>query len=233
MDICLGILSWKAHLTLKNTLESYSNLFPLVSEKKIFFQEISENDRQIAQKYNLDIYGNAKNVGITGGFKELVLNTKSKYFIFAENDFQLTQSIEKTKQILQDSLSLLEDYDVQIVKLRDRINYGEPLYTKTTEKLNMDFPYKLESLHFITEPELTFPNTFEIINLNYKWYKCGYEHQKWSNNIFIAKTNWLKESVLPLLDNADFMMENTLIDTLKNYNLANGDGLFTHNRLDR
>ena len=74
---------------------------------------------------------------------------------------------------------------------------------------------------------------------------CDSAHQTWSNNIFIATTAFLKEKVLPLLkqrpvdangknsDNKFAKLEHYLIANLKDYKIGAGDGLFTHNRLDR
>ena len=232
MNISLGILSWKAHKTLENTLSSYKPLLSFIKDPKIYFQEITQQDIDIVNNYNINIIGSSNNTGIIGGFKSLVENATGDYFIFAENDFELVHDIDETLKILQDTIKLLDSYDVDVVKLRDRINYGEPLYTKLINHPDMGFPYKLESLHSFENPEEVFPGVFEIINLVYKWYKCSNVHQKWSNNIFIARTAWLKEK-LNLLEDGDFMMEETLIAKLKDYHLAGGIGLFKHNRLDR
>ena len=232
MNISLGILSWKAHKTLENTLSSFKPLLPFIKDTKIYFQEMNQQDMNIANQYGINAIGSSINTGIIGGFKSLVENASGEYFIFAENDFELVHGIEETIKILEDSINLLVSFDVDVVKLRDRINYGEPLYTKLTEHPDMGFSYKLESLHSFENPEEVFPGVFEIIYLSFKWYKCSNVHQKWSNNIFIARTRWLKEK-LNLLEDGDFMMEETLIAKLKGYNLAGGIGLFKHNRLDR
>ena len=129
-DITIGILSWKDCSTILNTLESYkkNGLLDLVNTV-IFFQEISHFERSIAEKYNIKCIGNDKNIGIQKGFFELINNTDTKYFIFAESDFELIHNIDETKKTLEDSIKLLEN-DIQIVKLRDRKDPGEPNYSK-------------------------------------------------------------------------------------------------------
>lgn len=231
----IGILSWKAYDTLENTLNSYkiNNLYNNV-DSIIYFQEFSDMDEEIANEYNIPYIYSDENTGIIGGFIDLVKNTKTKYFIFAENDFELVHDEKETIDILSDTINLLDNYDVQIVKLRDRKNYGEPLYS-INASLTQDCTLKLETLHFLDEPEKQFPNSFDIIDLKYRWYKCSNVDNQWSNNIFIAKTEWLMENVISLLENSDktdFHMENFLIRNLKNYNVAAGIGLFKHNRLD-
>jgi len=245
-DITLGILSWKSCKTLVQTLESYkkSNLLNLV-EPLIYFQEISDVEKKLAEKYSTPFIGSDKNVGIQKALIELINSTKTKYFIFAENDFQLIHNEETVKKVLYDCINLIDKHDIKIVKLRDIQNPGEPLYSKYIyindfkDKPNQqNFRYKLEALSYVDNPEESFPNIFEIINLNYKWYKCSNKDNVWSNNVFIASTQWLKESVLPLLDYSmdntqnKQMFEDVLINKLDSYNLAAGQGLFTHNRVE-
>lgn len=245
-EITLGILSWKSCKTLVQTLESYkkSNLLNLV-EPLIYFQEISDVEKKLAEKYNVPFIGTDKNVGIQKALIELINSTKTKYFIFAENDFQLIHNEEIVKKVFDDCINLIDKHDIKIVKLRDIQNPGEPLYSKNIyindfkDKPNQqNFRYKLEALSYVNNPEESFPNTFEIINLKYKWYKCSNNNNVWSNNVFIASTQWLKESVLPLLDYSmdntqnKQMFEDVLINKLDSYNLAAGQGLFTHNRVE-
>jgi hypothetical protein len=89
-------------------------------------------------------------------------------------------------------------------------------------------------------PESAYPGVFEKVTLAYPWYICSDEHNRWSNNNFIAKTDWLRDTVLPvvkkgLADNESDseMMEMVLIRNLRGYRVAAGPGLFTHERLDR
>ena len=246
-DITIGILSWNSCTTLRNSLESYkkNGLLSLI-KSFIYFQEISDIEKQFANKYSVPYIGTEKNIGIQKAFIEMVNNTKTSYFIFAENDFELIHDMNETQKVLDDSLKLLDNDDVAIVKLRDKENPGDPLYSKGNYENDykdkptlQTFPYKLEALSFIESPETVFPNAYTIINYNYKWYKTSNTNNQWSNNIFIAKTSWLKENVLPLIDIEKndtvnlYTFENNMIQNLKNYNIAAGIGLFKHNRLDR
>lgn len=243
-EITLGILSWRSYKTLNNTLESFkkNGLIDMINII-IYFQEISPLDIHFAEKYNIKYYGSELNCGIIGGFYELLKICNTEYFIFCENDFELVHEKLDTENILNDCLSLLNNYNVDKIHLRDRIKYGKPLYSKPVGdaniiKYNSNYPYKIESLLFLTNPEIQFPDIFTIVDLNYKWYICDSIHQKWSNNIFISKTSWLKNNLLKLLeDNIDnkefFLMENLLIKNINNYVVSGGIGLFMHKRLDR
>lgn len=246
-DITLGILSWKSCKTLQNTLESYKNngLLDLVNVF-IYFQEIGDIEKKLAEKYSVPYIGTPQNIGIQKGLIQMINNTNTKYFIFAENDFELIHNKDEVQKVFEDCIKLLENDDTNIIKLRDIQNPGEPNYSKWTyqsdykDKENLqDFPYKLEALSYIDSPETVFPGKYTIINYNYKWYKSSSKDNKWSNNIFMAKTQWMKDKIIPLIDLARnntkniYIFENNLIENLKDYNLAAGMGLFKHNRLER
>jgi hypothetical protein len=239
-NITICYLSWKRNDIFDQTLKSHleNGLFDLIlpENRLIFFQEISDQDKQLAEKYNCKFIGNKFNVGILNAFVELIENCKTEYFIFCENDWNLIENKETTFKVLQDSIKLCEN-DI-IVRLRSIKNPGIPLYSRPENIESWllqdisNFPYKLESLSWINEPEKYY-KTLEKVQLNTKWYICTLEHQKWSNNIFICKTSILKNTINELkeyknLDNYTGL-EDTLINKIKlNLKIAGGDGLFTH-----
>ena len=258
--ITIGYLSWKRYNIFEQTLNSHkmNGLFDIIDHNNriIFFQELSQFDINIANKYNCKFVGDSNNIGILNAFIKLVEKCTTEYFIFSENDWLLIENKDTTKKILKDSVELLEKGLCDIVKLRHRKNHGIPLYSKPTNpdewmKQNISkFPYKLESLSWVEKPNDIYNNTLFEFDGNYKWYITTLEHQKWSNNIFIAKTKYLRDIVLPLLKK--FIDNNNrytgLEDILINYNkylghdidfdniinlydktkLAGGEGLFTH-----
>ena len=233
--ITICYLSWKRNAIFEQTLKSHqkNGLFDLIPNKLIFFQEISEQDKQLAKKYNCKYIGNEKNIGILCAFIELIKNCKTDHFIFCENDWNLIESKEITNGILEDALKLSEN-DI-IVKLRHRKNPGEPLYSKPKdidEWLKHDqsnFPYKLESLSWVNFN--FYPNLqLNEVSLNYKWYITTLEHQRWSNNVFMCKKNE-NFKLLENYKNTDLYLglEDVLINQLKlNIKIAGGEGLFTH-----
>jgi hypothetical protein len=256
-DITLGILCWKSFQTLRNTLNSYkiNGLFDFV-KPVIYFQERTPECDAIAAEYGItDIMGSQENTGIIHAFVELVNKSTTAYFIFAECDFELVHPKEKTSAVLDESIKLLTEKNVDLVKLRDRKNPGEPLGSKNfvpgthaeiqNKPINPNFQWKLESLHFLDMPEKSFPGVFDIVTFSQDpWYICDDKHNMWSNNIFIAKVSWLKEKVLSILasrplnkngknDDKFSRMEGLLGAQLKGNRYAAGHGLFKHNRLDR
>lgn len=259
-EITIGYLSWKRHNILQQTLQSHkeNGLFDLIPPENriIFFQEISQLDRNIADKYNLNTLGNKGNIGILNAFIELVQNCKTKYFIFCENDWFLTETKETCRNVLNDCTQILDDDRKNIIKLRHIKNPGYPLYSRPHDIgqwLNSDyhgFPYKLESLSWLDYPNKHYkPGVLDEIQYNHKWYSTTLEHQRWSNNIFIANTAFLKNTIVQLLmkfKNTDKYLG--LEDILINYNnvlgqdgeldryvneyktlkIVAGFGLFTH-----
>jgi hypothetical protein len=251
-EITMGILAWKSPLTIRNSLESYkkNGLLDMV-KPMIYFQERNAGDDALAKEFGIkNVMGNlAKNTGIIGGMIEMIEATKTKYFIFAECDFELVNDEVTTKKILTEAIKLMEEKDVQLVRLRDKKQPGEPLGSRAFVQVPDDqlrnytfdysFPYKIEVVMFPgdIQPDKVFPGLFERIDYETPWYKTTSEHAPWSNNIFIARTDFLKEKLLPLLEQNREMpstsMEEYLIHNLNGYNVAAGNGLFKHNRLDR
>ena len=248
----MGMLSWKSPLTIRNTLDSYKKNGLLTMVKPmLYFQERSPQDDALAKEYGItDVMGESStNTGIIGGMIEMIQATKTKYFIFAECDFELVNDEATTKKILSEAMKLMEEKDIQLVRLRDKKRPGEPLGSRAfapvpDEELpnftfDAGFPYKIEVVMFPgdIQPDKAFPGLFERIDYETPWYKTTSEHAPWSNNIFIARTDFLKEKLLPLLEkNRDMpstSMERYLIENLNGYNVAAGNGLFMHKRVDR
>lgn len=250
-DITLGILCWKSPQTIENTLTSYkkNGLLDLV-KPVLYVQERTPENDALAERYKIkNVLGGPTNTGIIGAMIEMIQATTTPYFIFAECDFELVNDATTTKKILTEAIRLMKEKDVQLVRLRDKKQPGEPLGSRAfaqvpdealpTYSFDPSFPYKIEVVMFPgdIQPDKAFPGLFERIDYETPWYKTTSEHAPWSNNIFIAKTDFLKEKLIPLLEaNRDMpstSMEEYLIQHLTGYTVAAGNGLFKHNRLDR
>jgi hypothetical protein len=260
-NISIGYLSWKRNKILNQTLNSHNNngLFNIVPKQNriIFFQELSNEDIDDANKFNCNYIGNSLNIGILNGFIKLVESCKTEYFIFCENDWVLIEKENTTRKIIEDCIQLLNSNNVDIVKLRSRKKPGNPLYSKpkiVNEWLSQNcdgFPYKLESLSWLDEPNKIYNNLLDEYDGNYKWYITTLKHQSWSNNVFICKTNYLNNIILPLLKTSitnkldnytgleDILIKynnyiginsyiDSIIENYKKTKIAAGEGLFEH-----
>jgi hypothetical protein len=246
-NITIGYLSWKRYNIFNQTLESHllNGLHDIIKPENryIYFQEITEQDINISNKYNCKYLGNNNNVGILNAFIELVNNCNTEYFIFSENDWYLNENKQITKQIIDDCIKLLSNNLCDIIRLRHRTKPGNPLYAKPKNyndwiKNNLNnFPYKLASLSWIEEdPNKIYNNLFTTFTNNFKWYITTLKHQKWSNNIFISKTSFLKDTILPIIK--DFKNNNnnysglelilSRCNKINDIKISAGEGLFTH-----
>lgn len=207
-DITIGYLSWNNHNKFLETLISHSenSLFNYIPPQNriIFFQEITDRDKDIATTFNCRYIGNNSNIGILYAFIELVEACNTKYFIFCENDFILMKQnelyIDKT---LHDVVSILDTILYAQIKLSNSKNPGFLYITPSDIKAwikndNTGFRYKIESLSWIDNPEIYYP-TMQSIHKNYKWLMCNNDDQLWSNHIYACNTKFLKEIIVPIL----------------------------------
>ena len=206
MDFTIGYLSWKKHTILEKTLSSHKDngLLDIIPKENriIFFQEISDNDKMIAEKYQCNYFGDDQNIGILNAYIKLVEKCKTKYFIFCENDFILLNKDYDLKKTFDDIRKILSLDEFGQVKLS---NYKNPgfLYVKGGDewlKSNQDnFKYKIESLSWIPNVKTFYKNT-NIKKYNYEWFVFNHIDQRWSNHINCSNINFLKNILVPLLN---------------------------------
>jgi hypothetical protein len=123
----VGILSWKSHKTLEKSLQSYEKIGfkDYFDEIKIIFQEITTEDKELAEKYGYDYVGIEKNVGIQGGHKLIYENLKTDYILVLENDNPLVEDKNTVTERLFKAMELLENNVIDVMRLRHRWDFGE------------------------------------------------------------------------------------------------------------
>jgi hypothetical protein len=231
-NLTIGILSWESHRTLQQTLESYKKfeLDIICSKKIIYFQNISNKDIRIAKNFGYEYFGTKENVGIAVGFKNLINSIKDDYVLFLENDWRL---LEDPKLILTDAIALVNLGDADVVKLRSRCNPGIPLWSKYIKGKEREHQsYLLECIHWNENPDIAFSEIKKIV-LKKQWYVATSKNANWSNNPFIAKIDWLKNVILPKSGIGDIERDIQFWWEKQDFKVAQGDGLFTHDRIDR
>ena len=79
LPISVGILSWNAPQTLVETLTSYfeREFLHNVNDVCILFNEVSEQDKKVAEHFGIPYIGKEENVGIGKGFLELTKQCKT------------------------------------------------------------------------------------------------------------------------------------------------------------
>jgi len=263
-QISICYLSWKKTDIFEKTLKSHLDhgLFDIIAPENriIFFQETSRRDIELADRYNCKYIASPSNIGILQAYVMLVQNCNTKYFIFCENDFLLNQNNENFNihKTMEDCVELLNENQYAQIKLSNTLNPGF-LYSRPQDPctwcLTENYPYKVESLSWIKDPEL-FYGPIKKIYKNYKWYVFNNSDQNWSNHIYICNTSFLKDIVVPILkhnvltnqnldiryqgleetlqnpDKIQFNLEiHKLINLLKMRTILTGGGNFFHNKV--
>ena len=125
--LSIGLLSWRAHKTLRKTLDSYkkANLMACADEFRIFFNEISDADRRLAAEYGIEADGSPENLGIWGGMDGAASSLKGDCILLLQNDCPVVSSPEETKRWLEEGRELIESGKVDMIRMRHRFNQGE------------------------------------------------------------------------------------------------------------
>jgi hypothetical protein len=120
--LSLGLLSWRAHETLRKTLASYKSLLPLVDEAVIFFNSITDEDRAIANEFGFRAEGTQDNLGILGGTLSLVKCLHGDLLLLAQNDNPVNVSPDVLRERLEFAKRMLTSGKANMVRLRDKFD---------------------------------------------------------------------------------------------------------------
>ena len=157
LNLSIGILTWNAHNTLNNTLESYkrSGLLDMVNDVCIFAQEGSDADYKIAANYGTDIILSPTNIGIGKGLSTLAHAAESDNILLLENDWVvLPDYFSIVYSELVKGIDMVEKNKADVVKFRSRRDPGDPLYTLQFANCEMDSPKHLfECVHWRENPD--------------------------------------------------------------------------------
>jgi hypothetical protein len=242
LPISVGILSWKSAETLDKTLETYkeNDLFDLVKDVVILFQNVSERDKAVAKKYGLPFIGLNDNIGIGKGMLILAEQAKEKNFIFLEHDWQLVENYNTSKRRLTSALDLLDE-GYHSVRLRSRKNPGHPVYSEVykgnelnhyDDNTGLISPHLMDCIHWIENPDKQFPDKIQTHKYHYvttsRW-------SNWTNNPAIFNTNFLIDTIENFVSNDDMLLEPSISRWWadQEYRVAWGEGLFKHCDLEK
>lgn len=236
-NLSIGILTWNAHNTLQNTLESYkrSGLLDMVNDVCIFAQEGKDIDYKIAAKYGTDIILSPTNVGIGVGLNTLAEEAETDNILLLENDWIiLPEFFSSVHEELVKGMNMVEQNKADVVKLRSRRMPGDPLYTLQFANREFDSPKHLfECIHWRENPEIDFPEHIYKDEETALYYaKSKYANQ--TNNPCIYKKEFYIKNISPF-SGEGVQLEEKIFDWWadQDFTVAHGEGLFTHYRLDR
>lgn len=239
-NFSIRMLSYKSPKTLINTLTSYKNngLLDLCKDFIIFFQAISQKDKEIADQFGLPYYGWSENmVPFDWRIKQAVDTINTKYMLFLENDWDLIEDKGQTEKQLLEAINLIESKKADVVRFRHRKNPGAPLYSwlqwGLREKLlwHKAKTHLMECVHWYKNPEQMFS---EYIKKEGEYFFTDCRSVNYTNNPCLYETETFKSKLSPFFlegQNIELRIEKEYWPSL-NLTIAHGPGLFMHNRLD-
>lgn len=235
LNLSIGILAWKSGQTLVNTLQTYfdQHMLHYVNDVTILFQEISEQDKQIAKHFNIPYIGYNNNIGIGKAFLRLTENAQSENVMILEHDWKLIEPEDVAIGRLKSGIEML-DKGYSCVKYRHRKHPGQPLFSRRHEGNELNYydkeiectsPHLLDSVHWCNPAE-TFP---DLIGKDGEYFTVSSRYANWTNNPCMYKKNFYLETVKPFAGDG-VALEGNISKwwAQQTYKVAHGEGLFTH-----
>jgi len=209
MSLCIAILSMSRLKKLNKSLKSYkeNGLLDMADEKIIYFNKITNKDKEIAKKYGFKVLGDTKNIGVGKALIKLFEASTSKYIIFLENDWELIEDTNITKNVIETSITLLDENKVHYILYRHNKNPGKPFYIKhvintfiksngvITEEIksNWEIVRKVCRCHWFRN-SVNFNNGLNAIVKPIKeypgWYTSTNKYCSYTNNPYICNRVW-------------------------------------------
>jgi hypothetical protein len=235
LPLSIGILSWNSGQTLVNTLATYyeNGLFDIVNDYKILFQEISEQDKQIADYFSVPYIGLNNNIGIGKAFIQLTEQAQTDNILILEHDWQLIENLETAHSRLSSGIQLLEN-GFKCIRYRHRNQPGNPHFSFRNIGKELDYydpeiectsPHLLDSLHWLNPAE-SFPDK---IQQDGEYFISTSRWGNWTNNPCLYKKNFYLDIVKPFAGDG-IALEGNISRwwAQQNYKVAHGEGLFKH-----
>jgi glycosyltransferase involved in cell wall biosynthesis len=226
--LCIACLSWKKPAILRRTLETYKQggLLDYADEKLVFFNEYTPDDIQVANDYDIHAIGSASNVGIGAAFKAMAKQSQSKYILFLENDFILIENKEVVKKQLDMCKALINCGSTNAIKLRHRVNPGDPLYSRGLIQRDR----YLSMVHWSDLSKL--PK--EVKSFNHKgnrYWQSTAENSNYTNNPSMYDRVWFLENISPFCNRGGIALEGDIQKTWATWSnviITQTEGLFCH-----
>jgi hypothetical protein len=245
INISLGLLSYNAPNTLKQTLQSYkdSGLLDISNDVFAILQKSDKQDKeaQVCEKYNIRYINLPDNGKMASGFKAIYENAKNEIIVFLENDFVNYSTKQEALEFLKNSINFIEKQNIDLIRARSRKNSGEPnygrqLFSHISPNEFVNHKYLADCIYWLDNPELIYPDKIKKIKPligNDDWYTSSSKSCNWTNNALVTSKKFFKEAVLPHLSGSDNIEDSfTDIWAQQDYKCVFGPGLFTHERLD-
>jgi len=235
LPISIGILAWNSGQTLVNTLTTYfeKEFLHQVNDVCILFQEVSEQDKQIANHFGIPYIGLENNVGIGEGFIRLTEQAKTDNVLVLEHDWKLVEDKQTTIDRLKSGIEML-DKGYSCIRYRHRRKPGHPHFSFQYKGRELDYydkeievtsPHLLDSVHWL-DPSESFP---QHIGKDGEYFTTTSRYGNWTNNPCLYKKDFYLNTVKPFAGNG-ISLEGNISKwwAQQSYKVAHGEGLFTH-----
>ncbi len=258
LPFSIGVLSWKGYDSLENSLYSYkkNGLSNMTNNKFVCLPEYKEEGIKIARKYNYKPILIRDNIGILGGFKKLAEEMPKGPILLLENDLELVESKKETYRQLKKSIHLLNEYSIIQVRLRSKINPGEPFegLRKYKQYWSNNFISKIKrfirpkkshkligtSTYYMENPEKNHPGIVQKISKGF--YLVPSSVLTWTNLAILVDRDIYLNTIIKTAEETESKKHingfknieielNSLWWRNKGFKILVSPGLFKHNRL--
>ena len=237
LPISAGILAWRSGQTLVDTLSTYysNGLLSMLSETTILFQEVTDEDRRIADHFGIPYIGLNENIGIGQAFIKLAKSSIQPYFLTLEHDWQLIESQESTWDQLSHGIQLIQS-GISCVRYRHRKHPGYPHFSFRhmgreleyyDEEIGCTSPHLLDSIHWTEHPDQKFEP--HIQQGKFGFYTTTSRYGNWTNNPCLYPRYFYLSVVEPFAGSG-IALEGNISKwwAQQTFGVAHGEGLFMH-----
>jgi len=235
LNLSIGILAWKSGQTLVNSLTTYfeRQFLHQVNDVCILFQEVSEQDKQIANHFGIPYIGLQENIGIGQGFIRLTQQAQTDNVLILEHDWKLIEDKETTIDRLKSGIEML-DKGYSCIRYRHRKEPGYPHFSFKYQGRELDYydkeievtsPHLLDSVHW-TDPAEQFP---QYIDKDGGYFTTTSRYGNWTNNPCLYKKDFYLD-VVKQFAGEGIALEGNISKwwARQNFKVAHGEGLFMH-----
>ncbi len=130
-SVSVGILSYRAHGTLKRALELHkmSTLPEIAGEFFIYFNALCNEDSALARDAGVSYFGSRENLGIYGGFRAIAERASRPYVLILENDVVPVSGMD-VMGCLEACVSDMREHGIKVFCLRSRSMPGQGGFPK-------------------------------------------------------------------------------------------------------
>lgn len=240
LPISICILSWNSAKTLQNTLKSYRKygLLDISDDVTILFQEISDKDQKLVEKYGIKHIGLKQNIGIGKGISRLIENAEYDTILFLEHDWELIENKKVLLERIESGLSLLQN-GFDIIRYRSRKKPGYPVHSMQHKGNELNYydtwhkvtsPHLLETLYWL-DPAKSFPDKIHKLG---EYFVTTSRWANWTNNPFLLRKEFYTKNIQDVAVSSEHFERDIAEWWVKqNFKIAQGEGLFTHNDLKK